>query len=164
MKYFISRQQYYGVSEAEASIVEISMGGRSFAGPDMVSIRWPLEGEGSETNNPLIAAARAISICQLWRANGQPLANVSCGFSGGFTEAFEPMTFEALQEWAEASYAKLNKCPICNNILGEETYSNEFTYVNGIGDEQYPFCSQHCAEKDEYRQAKERFKLHARKE
>lgn len=141
MKYFVSRQNYWGVEPEEGTVVEIAAGGLDFANPDMLVPKWKNLGEGQEFSDPREAVACAIKICQAWRLAGEENAKIACGFTGGNTLPFEPKAIEELEAWAEATYEKLPKCDCCGMLLGKETYGHE--YSDG-----YPFCSEYCSEKD----------------
>jgi hypothetical protein len=139
MKYFVSRQHYWGIDDEDAYVVEIASGGVDMSGSDMLVPKWKSLGEGAEYNDPREAAKAAISICEHWRKI-QPLANVAHGSTGGFTIPFEPCTYEELEAWAEKAYTNLAKCTECGNILGKETFTHDLV----CDDEK--FCSQNCAD------------------
>lgn len=149
MKYFVSRQMYWGVDPEEGTVVEVAAGGTSMAGSDMLVPKWKYLGEGREFKDPREAAEAAINICNEWRKTN-PDAKVAMGYSGGFTIPFEPSSYEELQERAEKAYNNLAKCTQCGEILGRETYTNDLV----MDDEK--FCSQGCAENNYQKQMAER--------
>lgn len=143
MKYFVSRQCYWGL-EQDSFIVEISIGGRDLAGPDMLTPYWKEHGEGKEFKNPIEAAEAAIDIKKLWRESGQKDAQLGYVCTGGFTIPAEPCSDESLMQWAQLTYSKLEKCEQCKDILP----SSKERWGNQCNDD-YVFCSQACADKDE---------------
>lgn len=145
MKYFVSRQKYWGVDPEDGTVVEVSVGGIDYAGSDMIVPKWKELGEGKEFKDPREAAQCAINICNEWRKL-DPNANVAFGYSGGFTLPFEPCSYDELMERAEKAYNNLAKCAECNEILGSETFANDLS----MDDEK--FCSKGCAENNYQKQ------------
>jgi len=140
-KFFVSRQQYWGVEEEEGTVVEIAYGGSDYANPDMLGAKWPRLGEGQEFSDPREAVEAAIAVCNAWRAAGCPHAKVAMGSTGGCTIPFEPKTYEECQARAEEIFEKLPKCDECADPLGKDTFSHDL-------DDDSKFCSEHCAEKN----------------
>lgn len=97
MKWFVSRQCYWGVEEPY--VVEIATGGLDYANPDMLVAKY--KGEGEEYDDPEEAVEAALEIAQAWKED-QPQLNiqVAAGCTMGFTMPFEPSGEEALREWA----------------------------------------------------------------
>jgi hypothetical protein len=151
MKFFVSRQQYWGVEPEEGTIVEVCTGGSDYANADMLCPKWRSLGEGRGFKDPREAIEAAITIKDAWIQAGEENAKVGYGSTGGFTLPFEGKEDEDCRAWAEKVYAKLPKCQACGELRGEERecFGNDYsTHMNDKG-ERYPFCSQYCAEKDQ---------------
>lgn len=144
MKWFVSRQSYWGVDPENTYVVEIAYGGRDYANPDM--LRTQYAGEGKEYEDPREAVAVALEIAKKWRSN-EPDKNISvaCGFTGGATLPFElekgdfDTVAASLRKWAEEEYDQLPKCEQCGNLLPEEYFTDESGKLK--------FCQEYCAEK-----------------
>lgn len=141
MKFFVSRQRYWGVDEDEGTVVEVAQGGLDYANPGMMGVHFSHLGEGQEFTNPKEAVEAAIRVCDAWRALGEQNAKVSFGFTGGNSLPFEPKSYDDLRQKAEELYEKLPKCSECSELLGKETYTHDLN----CGDEE--FCSENCADK-----------------
>lgn len=140
-KFFVSRQNYWGVEEEDSHIVEVVSGGSDYANPDMLVAKWPSLGEGKEFSDPREAVEAAIRVCDQWRASGETNAKVAMGATGGSTMPFEPKEYDEARKRAEELYEKLPKCDQCGEVLGKETYSHDL-------DEEGNFCSEVCADKN----------------
>lgn len=138
--YYVCRQLYYYTGEL---MVEITEGGLDYAGPDMLVNRYPDEAEAYQ--HPRQAAQAAIKIQKLWQAD-EPADTVHiCVRSqvgGYFGLEGEPITPADLLAWTHAAWAALPKCQRCGDVMPENGYGNEFT----IFDNEYPFCSENCAD------------------
>jgi hypothetical protein len=141
MKFFVSRQHYWGVEEEDAYIVEIAYGGLDFANPDMLGERWANLGEGREYTDPREAVEAAIRVCDAWRKSGESRAKLGMGSTGGNTIPFEPKEYDEARKRAQELYDKMPKCAECGEVLGKETY----THYLVCDDER--FCSDSCTEK-----------------
>jgi len=133
MKYFVSRQKYWSTGDL---VVEVAVGGRDYANPDMIVPQYP--GEAEEYQDPRKAVAAAIKIADVWKvASGHPEIEVRTGFTHGFTAPFESVSYEEAQVWAQKQYEQLEKCEACGVLMEEGWYTNSF----GDG----KFCSERCA-------------------
>ena len=140
MKFFVSRQQYWGIDPEDGTVVEVAVGGLDFANPDMRVVRFKSLGEGKEYNDPIEAAEAAIAICVRWRAE-EPNAKVAYGSTGGNTLPFDAETeFEGIREWAKLLHEKLPKCAHCSDLLD---LKHKFHHDLSDGEE---FCSENCAD------------------
>lgn len=124
-------------------VVEISSGGIDYTNPDALVAKYP--GEMEIYDDPQEAAKAAIAICEGWRRDGAPEAQVAHGATGGMTLPFEPSSYEELREWAKRERDRLPKCDRCGGILPEDPYR----LVDALDDER--FCSEYCAE-ERYRE------------
>jgi len=137
MKWFISRQCYWGVEEDEANVVEIAQGGLDYANPDMLVSKY--SGEGEEYTDPREAVQAAIEIAKQWRKNAPELTiSIGHGYTGGMTMPFEADDSDELIKWGNETWEKLPKCDRCGEVLPEEHFTNIETYDK--------FCSETCAE------------------
>lgn len=143
MLYFVSRQSYWG--EDPADVVEIAVGGRDYANPDMLVEKYRRYGEGDEFDDPRDAVEAAIKIAEAWSSDAGEVRPIAYGCTAGFTLPFSPSGYEEARAWAERTYEKLPKCPRCGDLLPEarECYSHDFA------DGEF-FCSEDCAERDFY--------------
>lgn len=142
MKFFVSRQQYWGVEEEEGTVVEVAYGGLDYANPDMLGTKWRELGEGKEFTDPREAVEAAIRVCDAWRKAGCPHAKVAMGSTGGCTIPFEPKEYDACRARAAELFEKLPKCAECGELLGTETFTHDLV----MDDEK--FCREYCAEKN----------------
>lgn len=149
VKFFVSRQQYWGVEEEEGTVVEVAYGGLDYANPDMLTTRWRELGEGKEFTDPREAVEAAIQVCDAWRKAGCPLAKVAMGSTGGCTIPFEPKEYDEARARAVEIFEKLPKCAECGETLGSETFTHEFVMDDEL------FCSGNCAEKNYWSQRSE---------
>lgn len=135
MKWFISRQCYWGVEKDEANIVEIAQGGLDFANADMLVSKYA--GEGEEYTDPREAVTAAIEIAKQWRQDAPDLTiGIGHGYTAGMTIPFEASDSDELIKWANETWEKLPKCSRCGEVLPEEYYILE--------DEK--LCSEYCHE------------------
>ena len=139
MKYFVSRQCYWGVEPEDRNTVEIASGGRDYANPDMLVAKYA--GEGDEYTDPVKAVEAALIIAEQWQKDCPSLQiNIAHGFTGGNTMPFEGCDKEELIEWAKKAHEKLPKCDQCSEILEEKSTYSLCDYPD------YKFCSEYCAE------------------
>ena len=137
--YFVSRQNYWGLSPEDSHIVEICIGGRDYANADMLGAKWPHLGEGQEFRDPREAVEAAIRICDEWKKT-EPHAMVGLGATMGFSAPFQGEDYDTLRSLAERLYQNLPKCTMCEELLGKQTYTHDFA-------DEDKFCSSNCAEK-----------------
>ena len=119
-------------------LVEVSAGGFDYTNPDALVSQFARLGEGETFVSPVKAVEAAIAVCEAWRADGCPEAQIGHGATGGMTMPFDPCTFEEARAWAEATEKKLLKCDRCGELLPREHYS----HPDGEG----LFCREYCAE------------------
>jgi hypothetical protein len=148
MKFYVSRQRYYGVDEDEGTIVEVAAGGSDYANPDQLGCKWRNLGEGRTFEDPMEACECAIQICEAWRASGEKNAKVGMGSTGGFTLPFDGQDYDTLRQRAQAWHDKLPKCDMCGELLGEKTWRSPEDWDDSR------FCREYCAEKH-WRQCQE---------
>lgn len=142
MRYFVSRQQYWGVEEKDCNIVEIASGGLDYANADMLVSKYKHLGEGQEFDDPREAVEAALKIQEQWKKDSPDKEiNIAHGFTGGNTIPFEPESSENLKQWADKIYEELPKCGECGNVLGKDTYYHDYS-----NDDRY--CSRYCAEQN----------------
>lgn len=105
-------------------VVEISRGGIDYCNPDALESRYA--GEFCEHEDPRDAVESAIAIAQQWQAD-EPDEDIliDYGATGGMTLPFDGMelceeTFAELRRWAENSWAALEKCAQCGELLRGE--------------------------------------------
>lgn len=139
-KWFVSRQDYWGMCEGDGTIVEVASGGIDYANPDMLVAKWPELGEGKEFTDPREAVEAAIAICEQWKKTDHN-AHVAMGATGGNTLYFEWEEYDALRKRAEELYEKLPKCDECGGLMGNETFTHDYA----IGTDE-KFCREYCAE------------------
>lgn len=101
MKWFVSRQAYWGMEPDKQNVVEIAAGGLDYANPDMLAAKYP--GEGREYTSAREAVEAALSIRDAWRRDApHKVITVARGFTGGCTMPFEADEDDAaLRAWAE---------------------------------------------------------------
>jgi len=141
-KFFVSRQNYWGMCEGDGTIVEVAQGGSDYANPDMLGVRWAHLGEGKEFSDPREAVDAAIAICEEWKKT-DPNAHVAMGSTMGFTMYFEWEEYDSLRQKAEELYQKLPKCDECGGLMGDETFTHD--YALGTDEK---FCREYCAEEN----------------
>jgi len=133
-KYAVTRQMYWPDGER---VVEVAIGGIDYTNPDALCEEY--EGEFEEFIDPREAVAVAEDICRKWRKDSHKRISVAVGYTGGFTMPFEPITFKDAEQWAQGIWEELEKCSYCGEILPEEYYIED-----GIDEEGFRFCSEHC--------------------
>jgi hypothetical protein len=131
-------------------IVEISEGGIDYTNPDALAAKYP--GEFREFEDPREAVNTAIEICKAWRKDGKPTAMLGIGATGGYTIPFDSTTFRNAKKWAEETWDKLEKCPVCGTVMEDtkEWWRAGTWYDNGDfvpNDDGLKYCSEYCAEK-----------------
>ena len=135
MPYTVTRQHQWPSGD---KVVEISAGGPDYSNPDALVGKYPLEGEAFDS--PVDAVETAIRICEAWRKDGAPDAQIGYGATGGLTMPFDASTFEEARAWASERLASLPKCDRCGEILPERHWT-----TSELMDES--FCSENCAER-----------------
>jgi hypothetical protein len=136
-------------------IVEISQGGIEYTNPDALIPEY--SGEYEEYVGMEAAVQAAIEIARLWKkdVNRNKKIYIAVGCTYGTSAQFntEPDTekvFQRLLKEAKAFDEKLPKCVRCGDLLTGENYRNDLCEF-----EEYPFCSENCAENDYYERIKE---------
>ena len=138
MKWFVSRQSYWGVDEDEANVVEIAAGGCDYANADMLVEKY--EGEGQEYYDPREAVEKAIKIAKAWKKDQPKLKiGIAHGFTGGYTMPFEASEIKDLRKWAKEAFEKLAKCDRCGELIEGDGYVL-------YGEPDLKFCREYCAE------------------
>lgn len=145
MPYTITRQCQWPEGNL---MVEISYGGIDYCNPDALIKEY--DGEFKEFEDPREALKVAFSIRDKWKKDSGEEISIGVGYTGGMTMPFEPSSDDELIEWAEKEYEKLEKCPICNEIMeGKyEYYLRTNVYPDGEVDiyyDGYKYCSEKCA-------------------
>lgn len=143
--YTVTRQLQWPEGTA---VVEVSKGGLDYTNPDALAAKY--DGEFEEFNNPVEAVETAIEICRSWRNDGKKSARIGIGATGGMTMPFDTCTFKEGRKWAKEVYKKLEKCPVCGEIVDlKEWYLAQIFTGNGIYplEDGYKYCSEICAEK-----------------
>lgn len=134
-------------------IVEITQGDHDWSNPGALSAKYNNEFETFTGMKP--AAEAAIEIAKKWKADEAEEIYIAWGNTHGFTmclddhETTEEVFTNLLKE-AEEFDSKLSKCEECGDILTKDKYGNNFTDYN-----EYPFCSERCAENHEIKFKKE---------
>ncbi len=145
MKYFVSRQSYWG--EEEPLVVEIAQGGCDFAGSDMLADGPEFRKLGSceEYTDPREALAAAFRIKEAWEhmlyldGDHDPV-RIETGFTAGFTMPFTSYpSDDDLRKWAQEEWDKLPKCDWCGEAITGDAWML-WEYVDS------KFCSQYCAD------------------
>jgi hypothetical protein len=134
MPYTVTRQLQWPEG---TPVVQVSSGGIDYTNPDALIARYP--GEFQTFSDPVEAAKAAIDICEKWRGDGVPEAQVAHGATGGMTMPFEPCSYEDLLGWAQALKNRLPKCDHCGDILPERFYTRPDL-------PELRFCREYCAE------------------
>jgi len=117
--YFVSRQHYWPDGRR---VVEVAIGGRASANPDMIAPRYP--GEAEDYTDPREAVEAAISIARAWRSEtSDRTIRVAIGATGGMTMPLEGTTFSGARAWAAAEYERRPKCDRCGDVLGRQSYT-----------------------------------------
>jgi hypothetical protein len=137
------------------NIVEVSQGGIECVNPDALVQKYP--GEFEEYVGMEAAVKAAIEVARSWKKDVGCKKNIyiGVGCTHGMSVPFdvEPAdekTFRWLLKEAKAFDEKLPKCVRCGDFLTSDNYRNDFCDFN-----EYPFCSENCAENDYYELIKE---------
>ena len=134
MPYTVTRQRQWPEGTA---VVEVSAGGLDYSNPDALSPKYP--GEFETCDDPREAVETAIAICERWRQDGAPDAQVGYGATGGMTMPFDPCSYEEARAWAQKTAERLPKCGRCGDLLPQRPYIHL-----DLPDEE--FCSEYCTE------------------
>lgn len=135
--YTVTRQSQWPSGD---KVVEVSAGGFDYSNPDALVTKFARLGEGETFISPVKAVEAAIEVCEAWRTNGCPEAQIGYGATGGMTMPFDACTYEEARAWAAEREASLPKCDRCGELLGKERYT-----VPGLDDQ--AFCREYCAER-----------------
>jgi hypothetical protein len=133
--YTVSRQHQWPGGDY---VVEVSAGGFDYSNPDALVTKFARLGEWETFLSPVAAVEAAIAICEAWRADGCPEAQIGHGATGGMTMPLDACTYEEAREWAAKREADLPRCDRCGELLPE----NHFT-VPELDDAR--FCRENCA-------------------
>lgn len=136
LPYTVTRQSQWPSGD---QLVEVSAGGLDYSNPDMLVPKWARLGEMDTFDSPILAVEAAINICEAWRRDGCPEAQIGYGATGGMTMPFDACTYEEARAWAAKREAELPRCDRCEELLGRERYT-----VPEMDDQQ--FCREYCAE------------------
>ena len=142
MPYTVTRQHQWPGGDY---VVEVSADSFDYANPDALVTKFARLGEGETFASPILAVEAAVEICEAWRRDGRPEAQVGYGATGGMTMPFDPCTYEKAREWAAKREADLPRCDRCSELLPENHHT-----VPEMGGER--FCREFCAE-EAYSQA-----------
>lgn len=137
MPYTITRQRQWPSGD---QVVEVSAGTLDYANPDMLVCKFARLGEGETFVSPVLAVEAAIAICEAWRKDGCPEAQIGHGATGGMTMPFDACTYGEARAWAAKREEKLPRCDRCGELLGRERYT-----VPELDDQL--FCREFCAER-----------------
>lgn len=138
--FVVTRQRYWPDGE---NVVEIAQGGLDYYNPDALVQKYL--GEFEEHVSLFDAVSVAISIAEAWKKDTTEPILIALGCTHGMSIPFEG------QPAGEEAYAALRKgaieydrgrprCPRCGEILGEETFTHDFT--------EDQFCGAECADLD----------------
>lgn len=136
MPYTVTRQIQWPDG---TNMVEVSVGGLDYTNPDALSPKYP--GEFETYDDPREAVKCAIAICETWRQDGAPEAQVGIGATLGMTMPFEPATYEEARVWADRVVERLSKCDYCGELLPKQCHIHP-----EMDDNDQRFCSEYCAE------------------
>ncbi len=156
MPWVVTRQSYSSMGE-NANVVEVCgtvsqtrYSIDNYSNPGALVAKYT--GEFETFDNPIAAAAAAISIYHAWKADGGKRLSIRHGFTGGSTMPFDAPEHGAgirdIEAYAKEAYDLLPKCPVCGDIMGKETYISDF-----LPDEK--ICSENCCYKLEEDAAEE---------
>ena len=134
MPYTVTRQIQWPYG---TPVVEVSGGGLDYTNPDALVAKYP--GEFETYDDPREAVNVAIAICEAWRKDDEPDAQMGYGATGGMTMPFDASTYEEARAWAQKRYETLPKCDRCGELLPAQHYT-----VPQLDDEK--FCREYCAE------------------
>jgi len=140
-KFVVTRQCYWPDG---GNIVEIAQGGRDYCNPNALVARYP--GEFGEFTSLVEAVETAISIAETWKWDTSDPILIALGCTGGMTIPFESRpadeeVYADLREKAKKFDEGRPCCPVCGDLLEEETFSHAFS-------DGERFCSETCAGKD----------------
>ena len=137
MPWTVTRQSQWPSGE---KMVEVSAGGPDYSNPDALVCRYGGLGERETFDSPVEAVEAAIRICQAWRQDGAPDAQVGYGATYGMTLPFDASTFDEARTWARERLANLPRCDRCGELLPERHWT-----TSELMDES--LCSENCAER-----------------
>jgi hypothetical protein len=121
------------------NVVEVSSGGIDYCNPDALGAKYP--GEFQEFKNPIEAVETAIGIVRAWRKDSGKRISIGVGSTHGMTMPFDSGTFKDARLWAKEVYAKLEKCPHCNELIQDEKWrANDWDGLE--------YCSETCATRE----------------
>ena len=142
-KWFVSRQNYWGVEPDEALVVEIAGGGADYANADMLADTDGLYrklGCDQEYIDPRTAVNVAIAIREEWARHTDEPVRVEKGHTGGMTIPFlEFPTDEELHAWATKRWDEIEKCENCAEPVGDNFWYDPY-------DQDMHYCSQLCCD------------------
>lgn len=116
MGFFISRQRE---SKNDTLYVEIAVG-KSNAGTDILKTRYMEAGESKNLYSPIEAAIKSIRIMEMWNKELPEEAKrfrVILDKNDHLSFNYSPKDISKLNEWAETTYNKLDKCIQCSKIF-----------------------------------------------
>jgi hypothetical protein len=119
--------------------VEISAGSFDYTNPDALVTKFAPLGEGETFISPVKAVEAAIAICEAWRRDGCPKAQIGYGANGGMTMPFDPCTYEEARTWAAKREEQMPRCDHCGELLPEQHYTHP-----DLDDQK--FCREFCVE------------------
>lgn len=145
--FVVTRQEYY---YSGARVVEIETRGWDYVGTGALVLRYSELGEGDTFDDPREAAMVAYRVWREW-VRDEDDVQMSFGTTGGIGTEHDPqdtdendnpiyMTPIQVFMHADAAWENLPKCEYCGDVLGEDRYGNEFS------EDEYPYCSEYCAE------------------
>ena len=140
--YTVTRQHQWPSGD---HVVEVSAGGQDYTNPDALVESFARLGEGETFASPVLAVEAAVNICEAWRRDGCPKAQIGYGATGGATMPFDPCTYEEAREWAAKREEQMPRCDGCGELLPERYFT-----VPELDGER--FCREFCAE-EAYSQA-----------
>ena len=152
--YYVCRQWYYYSGEL---MVELTEGGLDYAGPDHLVEKYPELGEGDAYAKPQEAAVAAVRVMRAWQKDEpdkEVHLTVRTQLAGYFGMEGEPWTIRDIRLWAAEAWEKLPRCARCGEVVPEDgAYGNCRTVFD---DNEYPFCSEYCADQDWFESETER--------
>lgn len=146
IKFYVSRQLSWPDGKHQ---VEIVAGGRDYANPGQLNVKFRSLGEGEEYYNPREAAYAAIEIKTAWKKEIHKNIDLTFGSTGGFTYELPTYTARNLLKRAKELFCRLTKCDQCGHLMGEESFTHDLVMDNEN------FCSSNCAETDYQNQIKD---------
>ena len=135
MGYHISRQRDF---KSNCLFVEIAVGGKTKAGPDVLTARYPQEQKTYIDPRDTINIAEAIF--QKWdRDYADEIKKLRIvGIENPLTYDFTPKGIAAAKMWADRIFANMSKCNACGKPMGNREPYNHNDLVNKT------FCSEYC--------------------